>query len=74
METLKRFYVYEQSGDYRVRPDSDGKYEVIKSFVKKEDTFVQGSCNVTEEVVFVGRLSDCESYINLVKKGLLTND
>ena len=74
MGRLKRFYVYEQSGDYRVRPDSDGKYEVIKSFVKESDTFVHGSCNVTEEVVFVGRLSDCESYINVVKKGLLTND
>lgn len=40
MEKLKRFYGYEQSGDYRIRLDSDGKYEVIKSFVKKENTFV----------------------------------
>lgn len=61
--------------EYYVRPESDGKYEVVKVTEQRKIGYWIDKLETSEsEVVFGGRLSDCESFIRLTKEGLLRDD
>jgi len=60
---------------YYVRLWSDGMYEVIKT-IKKIDmsSWSHTELSNINEVVFTGRISDCESFINLDSQRLIKDD
>tara|TARA_R110000868_G_scaffold203969_4_gene451916 strand:+ start:1026 stop:1232 length:207 start_codon:yes stop_codon:yes gene_type:complete len=60
--------------EYYVRPESDGKYEVIKVTKKVEHGWSSKVLGEDKKSVYIGRLSDCESFINLSELNMMEDE